>query len=121
MDLTAGIATGDDRSRTGVRMTWQYGEKSRDMVGCIIYSENFIGEACQPTAEYWYLQAGYHIREPVVSGGIHEGTPKAGLPSPPLRGKGGDLIRPCSERFQSFLVKLSDRDGLGARADLRTE
>ena len=24
MDLTAGIATGDDRSRTGVRMTWQW-------------------------------------------------------------------------------------------------
>ena len=24
VDLTAGIATGDDRSRTGVRMTWQW-------------------------------------------------------------------------------------------------
>ena len=24
MDLTAGIATGDDRSRTGVRVTWQW-------------------------------------------------------------------------------------------------
>ena len=36
------------------------GEKSGDMVGCIISSEGFIGEAFQPTDEYRYPQAGFH-------------------------------------------------------------
>ena len=79
------------------------GEKSGDMVGCIISSEGFIGEACQPTGEYWYLQAGAHTGDCFMREAVFTRACRRRGYHSPLRGQGGVIILPCEEHLSGWL------------------
>ena len=84
------------------------GEESGDMVGCIISSEGFIGEACQPTGEYWYPQAGSHTGDCFMREAVFTRAHRRRGFHSPLRGQGvlkSFLVRSI---FQANSVPASD-------------
>ena len=101
-------------------MTWQWERRAGIWSDVLSPARALSGRLASLQVSIGHRQG--HIRETVSCERLYSRGHAAGVTSiSPFEGEGGDQIRPCPERFQSFLVKLSDRDGLGARADLRTE
>ena len=64
MDLTAGIATGDDRSRAGVRMTWQWERRAGIWSDVLSPASALLGRLASLQVSIGTCRQG-HIRETV--------------------------------------------------------
>ena len=103
VDLTAGIATGDDRSRTDVRMTWQWERRAGIWSDVLSPVRAISGRLASLQVSIGIYRQG-HIRETVSCERLYSEISPSEISSfSPSGGQGGVIILPCEEHLSGWL------------------